>query len=1758
MKKKSNYRTPKRLLSLFLCVLMVATSVVIANPFTASAASSFNVKPNILNKNTGDQYYENVDYLSSKDHAYAFADCNPASSKKYFPITGKMNESGGYDIRFADNMIPDYSESDYVGPYSSVSKTYYKEVHGRYNVVRLTVIFFNSAGLCSLYDTAVSQYGWSNTAGYDPGKWATYAIRLNEAKSIIENGVHVTSSSDTNLQGKIYGAWYNLNEAIKGLKFPEVTLGNVFVQVPGATIAGPQKIEIKKAAKITVNLHEGYTQSVPGVQVVYNNGTVNNYSGRLNGNRYEYSVTLNSADVKSIKPTGVNLNRYTVTVPSSATGLTIKSPGSHTVTHGNKFSFSVEKKTGYTQQTPKVYYKIGNSSNWVSIGGAQSGNTYTYTYNGVTNGMSFRIDNQSVNSYTVSYDLKDGVSKGSGTATKINHFGTATVKLTVAPEYSQRTPAPKASSGTLTYVSKSGTTYTYTLSGVTANTTVTVPALALNQYTVTIPEGEGYSLDATSKDVTHGNTTSFTVTLDSAHNQNAPVAKIDGKELTYTKNGDSYTFKTDAITDFKTVEIGNIKTNTYNIGYSCGAGTSAASGTATTIQHGGNATVKITVAPEYSQRTPAPTASNGTLTYVSKSGTTYTYTLSGVTANTTVNVPALALNQYTVTIPKGTGYSLDATSKIVTHGETTTFTVTLDSAHNQNAPVAKIDGKALSYTQNGNSYTFTTGAITDFKTVEIGNVQINKYQYTLPTGAGFTVANAAGMDCTSITHGNDYSFTVTVDKAYTQTVPTVTLKDGTVLTADSAEFVGGDEKGDKVYTYTVKNVTDHNKITVAAMSKNTYSAVLPYDKTAEASYKVTNAKADANNVVSGIVYGDLLTFGVALAEQYNRSTVVVKYKGDTLTPDEGGVYTINNITQNITEGDIVVEGVELNHYYITLPLETETGFVIEVGEGLNAKSVLSRTDFNFKFFLDPAYSDSTPTIKVSRDGGDHYSVLTEADGKYTIENVLSDCIVVVEGVKKNTYTVKFVDEGGNVLEEKKGVEYGSDVKFTGDTPTKATETVSETTDAAGNTVLVERKYKFIGWSADTSYVTSNMEVTPIFEVTEVTTTTPVGGGESETVVTKKTANILFISDEVIVHKETVEKGQAFSGWAEVPVKTSSNPYETYEFLGWDIDKDGKADYEAGESNAIADVQDDVTFVAVFKSNLPTQTVNFYSFDGSKLLYTANVKRGERAAYGLSGAPSRADKSYEYTFEGWSYEQNADETTVLDKIVVGENDITVYAAYSKEVIIYTYKYINDGVELQSGTYNFVDGKGTDYKYTGSTPTRDSSKSTDYTFDGWLATTPDRYSTEYIATYSESVREYDYALPTPDGSYTIDFDKDIKKIPYNGKLTFTVTLDEGYTQTPPVVTSNGTALEYEKSGENSYVFTIVADGADADEIKAKLTKITVETAINHYNVAIGGDAGADISTDGFKGTEYNSNGTFTVTLKEGYTQNAPVVTAGKDERVVITLDKAEGNVYTYTVSEIKSNATITVATKINEYPVVLKNWDGKDVFNGNVKHGEAPVYKTPTKPIDANGQYDFVGWDTDGDGAVDVTTIENVTAPVTAKAVYNYNHRHDSDPADPDSVWELVKTDRANCTKSGMKYYVCKHCGEQTKNVVIPARGHKWTAEGEGWIIVKAPTCTETGLKSRYCCNEANDDYDACNYKEENVVVPATGHHDSDEDYICDDCGVDLGHCSKCICHKGNILSKVLRYICTLLTKTFHKPIKCCKDMDWYGDKISSIT
>ena len=262
-------------------------------------------------------------------------------------------------------------------------------------------------------------------------------------------------------------------------------------------------------------------------------------------------------------------------------------------------------------------------------------------------------------------------------------------------------------------------------------------------------------------------------------------------------------------------------------------------------------------------------------------------------------------------------------------------------------------------------------------------------------GEGFDYSNVPEK----VYYYTNLEFDVDLHEGYTQSVPTATV--------NGSEY-DGKKTDDDTYHFTIPVETSVDSIVVNGVKKNTYPVAFPSGKGYTASCDTTVYDPAA------IEHGTYLAFAVALDEQYNRSVPVVKYNGTLLEPTDGGIYTVK-VTNEIKPGEITVENVDLNHYYITLPLETETGFTIIVGEGQNAKSVLSGTDFSFKFFLDPAYSNSNPVIKYSADGGDHYKVLTEEDGKYTIENVLSDCIVVVEGVKKNTYTVNFNNEDGTLI-----------------------------------------------------------------------------------------------------------------------------------------------------------------------------------------------------------------------------------------------------------------------------------------------------------------------------------------------------------------------------------------------------------------------------------------------------------------------------------------------------------------------------------------------------------------------------------------------------------------------------------------------------------------------------------------------------------------------------------------------------------------------
>ncbi len=186
---------------------------------------------------------------------------------------------------------------------------------------------------------------------------------------------------------------------------------------------------------------------------------------------------------------------------------------------------------------------------------------------------------------------------------------------------------------------------------------------------------------------------------------------------------------------------------------------------------------------------------------------------------------------------------------------------------------------------------------------------------------------------------------------------------------------------------------------------------------------------------------------------------------------------------------------------------------------------------------------------------------------------------------------------------------------------------------------------------------------------------------------------------------------------------------------------------------------------------------------------------------------------------------------------------------------------------------------------------------------------------------------------------------------------------------------------------------------------------------------------------------------------------------------------------------------------------------------------------------------------------------------------------------DHSYVTVEGKAPTCEGEGYKaYQKCKWCNLAIGYEAIKATGHSWSA----WVVTTAKTCHSYEILGRSCpaCSatqskenkdggyadhsmipvegmapgcetEGYTDYSKCqwcDHAEGYETIPATGHVDGDGDGFCDHCGHDDG----CVCHKGNLWSKIVRLIYSCISFLFRKKITCCDDMVWYFDGIDDIT
>ena len=336
-----------------------------------------------------------------------------------------------------------------------------------------------------------------------------------------------------------------------------------------------------------------------------------------------------------------------------------------------------------------------------------------------------------------------------------------------------------------------------------------------------------------------------------------------------------------------------------------------------------------------------------------------------------------------VTLGSGEGYELHGADTVY-GGKDYTFTLEITSeAYEATALAVKANDTLL--TEADGKYTVKN--VSSDLNITVSGVEKKTYAVTIPTGEGYTVSGAA-----KAVYGEDYSFAVAKAAGYDQSALIVKVNGETIA----------EENG----KYTVKNVKTALEITVEGAEKNQYAVTAPAESVA---FTFTgNAKA---------IHGEAYTFTLEVKESYDTANLKVKANGSELTAAaDGKTYMVENVTGAI---EITVEGLNIRKYNVTL--STGDGYTLD-----GAEQAEHGGNYTFTLTMNEAYSNSTPIVKCNG------NVLTEKDGKYTVENVTGALEITVENVELNTYTAKIAEgEGFTVAgDRQKSVNHGSSVQFT--------------------------------------------------------------------------------------------------------------------------------------------------------------------------------------------------------------------------------------------------------------------------------------------------------------------------------------------------------------------------------------------------------------------------------------------------------------------------------------------------------------------------------------------------------------------------------------------------------------------------------------------------------------------------------------------------------------------------------------------------------
>lgn len=446
-------------------------------------------------------------------------------------------------------------------------------------------------------------------------------------------------------------------------------------------------------------------------------------------------------------------------------------------------------------------------------------------------------------------------------------------------------------------------------------------------------------------------------------------------------------------------------------------------------------------------------ASNGTVEYSStdSNGEYIVYNVSNVTGSTVINVEGIKSEFYKLefvgdsSLGEKTGFNIISNGKDVTSGIYLTYDDSIDfEVRLQDGYSNSIVSLAISDAENNDSkldsssgYTFKQGS--KDTVIKITGLKINEYTIFLSQNESDSInyksasdeALTVGTQDRKIHHDvgqqtaeddpRKYTFKVYAENGYD-------VSNAEIIVENAVANITS--RSDTQLTVELSKATGEVTVKVGNVGLHLYTVLFSaYDGEQSMLDNITITSGSGRDITQGMnaPYGQLIRFTVSLHEGYTNSVINVK-SGDVAISEESGVYIIQAMPNKDVK--IQIDGVTKNKYNLKLePNQTdETMAQVEFYSGLNGNTslkveevipdIIHGSEYTFRVKAKKGYTAQginvvayNADVNLTYDSNNNCMQVRLSDimGPVADDGIKNDTTVkvVISGVKKNKYTVKF-------------------------------------------------------------------------------------------------------------------------------------------------------------------------------------------------------------------------------------------------------------------------------------------------------------------------------------------------------------------------------------------------------------------------------------------------------------------------------------------------------------------------------------------------------------------------------------------------------------------------------------------------------------------------------------------------------------------------------------------------------------------------------